>query len=439
MKIALIFPRIEHGVTTHSEKGSWMSIVFGYPIITLPHLAAITPKKYDVTIINENYEDLSFDIDVDLVGITTYTMTAPRVYEIADEFRKRGKKVVLGGYHVTARPEEARPHADSLVLSWAEGTWPELLKDAEQGSLKPTYGPNDDYTLDNIPPLRRDLIKYNPLLGAVQTTRGCTNRCEFCAIGSFSNHGVRQRPIKEVVEDIKHMPNMMYIFHDPHMTVNRKYAKELFRELIRQKVHKYWVANGTTNVLKVVDDEFLELAHKSGCVEWFVGFESVSQAALDGIKKTHNKVEDFREMIQRVHDHGMAVQGGIIFGFDEDTPDIFETTLEKMIELEIDVVELNILTPYPGTPLFDRLDKDGRIFTKDWSKYNQVEIVYEPKQMSVEELYEGARYVAKEFYSLPNIVKRNAKILKTVHNPGAILPAATNFSFRRYYKRDFNF
>jgi len=439
MKIALIFPRIEHGVTTHSEKGSWMSIVFGYPIITLPHLAAITPKKYDVTIINENYEDLSFDIDVDLVGITTYTMTAPRVYEIADEFRKRGKKVVLGGYHVTARPEEARPHADSLVLSWAEGTWPELLKDAEQGSLKPTYGPNDDYTLDNIPPLRRDLIKYNPLLGAVQTTRGCTNRCEFCAIGSVSNHGVRQRPIKEVVEDIKHMPNMMYIFHDPHMTVNRKYAKELFRELIRQKVHKYWVANGTTNVLKVVDDEFLELAHKSGCVEWFVGFESVSQAALDGIKKTHNKVEDFREMIQRVHDHGMAVQGGIIFGFDEDTPDIFETTLEKMIELEIDVVELNILTPYPGTPLFDRLDKDDRIFTKDWSKYNQVEIVYEPKQMSVEELYEGARYVAKEFYSFPNIVKRNAKILKTVHNPGAILPAATNFSFRRYYKRDFNF
>jgi radical SAM superfamily enzyme YgiQ (UPF0313 family) len=439
MKIALIFPRIEHGVTTHSEKGSWMSIVFGYPIITLPHLAAITPEKYDVTIINENYEDLSFDIDVDLVGITTYTMTAPRVYEIADEFRKRGKKVVLGGYHITAMPEEARPHADSLVLSWAEGTWPELLRDAEQGELKPTYGPNDEYTLDGIPPLRRDLIKYNPLLGAVQTTRGCTNRCEFCAIGSFSNHGVRQRPIKEVVEDIKHMPNMMYIFHDPHMTVNRKYAKELFRELIRQKVRKYWVANGTTNVLKVVDDEFLELAHKSGCVEWFVGFESVSQAALDGIKKTHNKVEDFREMIRRVHDHGMAVQGGIIFGFDEDTPDIFETTLEKMIELEIDVVELNILTPYPGTPLFDRLDKDGRIFTKDWSKYNQVEIVYEPKQMSVEELYEGARYVAKEFYSLPNIVKRNTKILNTIRNPGAILPAATNFSFRRYYKRDFNF
>ncbi len=439
MKIAFVFPKIEHGVTTHSEKGSWMSIVFGYPIITLPHLAAITPNKYDICIINENYDDLDFDIDVDLVGITTYTMTAPRVYEIADEFRKRGKKVVLGGYHVTAMPDEAKDHADSIVLSWAESSWKKLLKDAEKDQLKSFYGPDDNYTLEGIPPLRRDLIHRNPFLGAVQTTRGCTNRCEFCAIGSFSNHGVRQRPIQEVIEDIKQMPNKFFIFHDPHMTVNRKYAKDLFRELIRQKIRKYWVANGTTNVLQVADDEFLELARKSGCVEWFVGFESVSQAALDGIKKTHNKVEDFRKMIQRVHDHGMAVQGGIIFGFDEDTPDIFETTLKKMIDLEIDVVELNILTPYPGTPLFERLDEANRIFTKDWSKYNQVEIVYEPKNMSKEELMNGIRYVAKEYYSIENIIKRNLNIFKTVHNPGALIPAATNFSFRKYYKRDFNF
>ncbi len=439
MKIAFVFPKIEHGVTTHSEKGSWMSIVFGYPIITLPHLAAITPNKYDICIINENYDDLDFDIDVDLVGITTYTMTAPRVYEIADEFRKRGKKVVLGGYHVTAMPDEAKDHADSIVLSWAESSWKKLLKDAENDQLKPFYGPDDNYTLEGIPPLRRDLIHRNPFLGAVQTTRGCTNRCEFCAIGSFSNHGVRQRPIQEVIEDIKQMPNKFFIFHDPHMTVNRKYAKDLFRELIRQKIRKYWVANGTTNVLQVADDEFLELARKSGCVEWFVGFESVSQAALDGIKKTHNKVEDFRKMIQRVHDHGMAVQGGIIFGFDEDTPDIFETTLQKMVDLEIDVVELNILTPYPGTPLFERLDEANRIFTKDWSKYNQVEIVYEPKNMSKEELMNGIRYVAKEYYSIENIIKRNLNIFKTVHNPGALIPAATNFSFRKYYKRDFNF
>jgi len=416
-----------------------MSIVFGYPIITLPHLAAITPQNHEVCIINENYQDIDFSIDVDLVAITTYTMTAPRVYEIADEFRRRGKTVVLGGYHVTALPDEAREHADSLVISWAEGTWPQLLADAEKNQLKARYGPVDEYSLEGIPPLRRDLITHNPLLGAVQTTRGCSNSCEFCAIGSFSNHGVRQRPIQDVIDDIKTMPNLMFIFHDPHLTVNRKYAKKLFQEMIRQKVHKYWVANGTTNVLQVADEEFLRLARKSGCVEWFVGFESVSQAALDGIKKSHNKVEDFREMIKRLHAHGMAVQGGIIFGFDEDTPNIFETTLEKMIELEIDVVELNILTPYPGTPLYKRLEKDGRLLTKDWSQYNQVEIVYQPKNMTIEELYEGTRYVAKEFYSITNIIKRNAQIFSIVKNPGAILPMVTNFSFRKYYKRDLNF
>ena len=439
MKILLVFPKIEHGATTCKDKGSWTSIIFGYPIITLPHIATITPRKYDVSIVNENYEDLSFDVDADLIGITTYTMTAPRVYEIADEFRRRGKKVVLGGYHVTALPEEAKQHADSVVLSWAEGTWPQLLEDAEKGRLKPFYGPNDDYSIENIPPLRRDLIKHNPLLGAVQTTRGCPNSCEFCAISSFSHHGVRQRPIKDVVEDIKSMSNRMFIFHDPHMTVNRKYAKELFRELIRQKIRKYWVANGTTNVLAAVDDDFLDLARKSGCVEWFIGFESVSQAALNGIKKTHNKVEDFKRLIKRLHDYGMTVQGGIIFGFDEDTLDTFDATLEKINELDIDVLELNILTPYPGTPLFDRLDKAGRIFTKDWSKYNQVEVVYQPKNMTVKELEEGTRKIAKEYYSYYNIIKRNAHILFTNHTIGALLPAATNYNFRRYYKKDFHF
>ncbi len=438
MKILLVFPKIEHGASTHNDKGSWASILFGYPIITLPYIAAITPKNHSVKIVNENYNTLNFDEDADLVAITTYTMTAPRVYEIADEFRRRGKKVVLGGYHPTALPDEAKPHADSIVLSEAEVTWPELLKDAERGKLKSFYGPNPDFDMADIPAIRRDLIIHNPILGAVQTTRGCSNSCEFCAIGSFCHHGVKQRPIKNVIEEIKQMPNKMFIIHDPHLTVNRKYARELFKELIRQKVHKTWVANGTANVLGNVDDEFLNLARKSGCVEWFVGFESVSQAALNGIKKTHNKVEDFKKMIKRIHNHGMTVQGGIIFGFDEDTPDIFDTTLEKLHELEIDVLEINILTPYPGTPLYDRLDKDGRIFTKDWSRYNQVDIVFEPKNMTVKELYEGTRKVAREFYSWPNIIKRNMKIFYIVKKIGAILPAGTNYSFRKYYKADFN-
>ncbi len=439
MNILLIFPRIDHGITTYKDKGSWASILFGYPIITLPYLAAITPKEHSVKILNENYDNIDFDEKVDLVGITTYTMTAPRVYKIADEFRKRGVKVVLGGYHPTALPNEAIIHADSVVLSEAELSWPKLIKDAENGKLKPFYGPNPEFDMADIPALRRDLIRHNPMLGAVQSTRGCPNRCEFCAISSFCKHGVKQRPIKNVVEEIKQMPNKIFVIHDPHLTVNRKYAQELFKELIKNKVRKSWVANGTSNVLNKVDDKFLNLARKSGCVEWFVGFESISQAALNGVKKTHNKVEDFRKMINRVHRHGMSVQGGIIFGFDEDTPDIFETTLEKMHELEMDVVEINILTPYPGTPLYDRMDKQNRILTKDWTRYNQVDVVFQPKNMSVKELYDGTKKVAKEFYSLHNIIQRNIKILSIIKRFGALLPAGSNYNFRRYYKRDFAF
>ncbi len=437
MNILLVFPRIEHGASTYHDKESWTSILFGYPIITLPHIAAITPKKHEVKIVNENYEDINFDEDVDLVGITCYTMTAPRVYEIADEFRRRGKKVVLGGYHPTAVPEEAGQHADGIIMGMAEASWPKLIEDAEKSKIKPIYERDINFDMGDIPPLRRDLIKHNPILGAVQSTKGCPNKCEFCAISSFCQHGVRQRPIKNVVEEIMQMPNKMYVIHDPHLTVNRKYAKELFKELIKNKVNKSWVANGTTNILGGADEEFLNLARKSGCVEWFVGFESVSQAALNGIKKTHNKVEDFKKMIKRVHDYGMTIQGGIIFGFDEDTPDVFDITLEKINELEIDVLEINILTPYPGTPLYDRLDKAGRIFTKDWARYNQVDIVFEPKNMTKEELYEGTRYVAKELYSWTNIIKRNVKIFNTIRKLGAIIPAGTNYTFRKYYRADF--
>jgi radical SAM superfamily enzyme YgiQ (UPF0313 family) len=439
MKILLVFPRVDHGQTTIKDKGSWNAFIFGNPIITLPHIASITPKEYDVKILNENYSDLDFDVDVDLVGITCYTMTAPRVYEIADEFRSRGKMVVLGGYHPTAMPDEAIQHADSIVLGEAEASWPKLLKDAEKGKLKRFYGPDENFDMDKIPPIRRDLIVLNPLLGAVQSTRGCSNRCEFCAISSFCKHGVKQRPIKNVVEEIKQMPNKLFIFHDPHLTSNPRYARELFKEMIRQKVNKRWLANGTTNVLGKIDDEFLNLAAKAGCIEWFIGFESVSQEALNSIKKTHNKVENFKKLIKRLHKHNMIVQGGIIFGFDEDTTDIFDLTIEKMNEFNLDIVEVNILTPYPGTPLFDRLERDGRILTRDWSRYNQVDVVFKPKQMTEKELFEGTRKVAKSFYNLPDIILRNSKIFATTKSIMGFFPAGGNLSYRRYYKRDFNF
>ena len=438
MKILLVFPRIEHGTTTYKDKKSWRKIVVGYPIITLPHIASITPTKHSIKIINENYEDIDFTEDVDVVGITCYTMTAPRVYEIADEFRKRGKTVILGGYHPTALPEESKQHADSIVMGMAEANWPKAIEDFENGKLKPIYVRDNNFDISKIPPLRRDLIKHNPFLGAIQTTRGCSNQCEFCAISSFCGNIVKQRPIKDVVEEIQNMDNKLFIFHDPHLTLHRKYAMELFKEIIKQRIHKGWVANGTANILGNVDEKFLTLARKAGCVEWFVGFESVSQEALNNIKKTHNKVSDFKRIIRRVHNHGMTIQGGIIFGFDEDKPDIFDTTLETIYDWDLDVLEINILTPYPGTPLFERLNKEGRILTRDWSRYNQVDVVFKPKNMTEEELYEGTRKVAKDFYSTYNLTKRITKIITVTKNLSSIIPIGTNLTFKRYYSKDLN-
>jgi radical SAM superfamily enzyme YgiQ (UPF0313 family) len=439
MKILLVFPKIEHGQITVEDKGKVSQMIFGNPIITLPHIATITPKKHDVKIIDENYQNIDFDEDIDLVGITCYTMTAPRVYEIADEFRKRGKKVVLGGYHPTAMPQEAIQHADSIVKGMAEASWPKLLDDLEKGKLKPFYDEDEDFDMANIPPIRRDLILHNPWVGAIQSTRGCYNKCEFCAIGSFCKHGVKKRPVENVVQELLEMPNKLVIWHDPHLTAYPEYAKQLFKEIIRQKVDKVWLANGTTNVLGKIDDEFLRLARKAGCLQWFVGFESVSQEALNKIKKTHNKVENFKNMIKRVHNFGMAVQGGIIFGFDEDKSDIFDLTLEKMDDFKIDVVEVNILTPYPGTPLYDRLDREDRILTKDWTKYNQVEVVYQPKNMSPEELFEGTRKVAKEYYKVSKIIGRTARIFAYTRNLYSFFPAGGNLTYRKYYKKDFHF
>ena len=439
MKIGLIFPRIEHGTSTYKDKGSWVSILFGYPVITLPHIASLTPKQHEVKIVNENYDPINFEDDFDLVAITSYTMTAPRAYEIADEFRRRGKKVVIGGYHPSALPEEAKPHADSVVVGEAELTWPELLHDAEKDKLKPFYYADKDFDMSIIPLMRRDLIRHNPILGALHTTRGCPNQCEFCAITSFYKHGMKQRPIKQVIEEIKQMPNHLFVFHDPSLTVNPKYSRELFKEMIKAKIHKGWVANGNSNVLTKIDEEFLQLARKSGCVEWFVGFESVCQESLNGIKKTSNKVRDFKKMIKRVHDYGMTVQGGIIFGFDQDQPDVFDTTLETIKDWDLDVLEINILTPYPGTPIFGRFEREGRILTKDWTRYNQVDVVFQPKNMSPEELIAGTRRFAKEFYKPNSVIKRISKILWTTKSVSCLLPAGTNLSFRRYYKRDFSF
>jgi len=206
MRILLVFPKIEHGVTTYRDRGTPFAKLFGNPSLSLPQVAACTPPGHEIRILNENFEDIDFSEHWDLVGINVLTMTAPHVYKLSEKFREYGMKVVLGGYHPTALPEEAKQHADSVVIGEAEEVWPEVVHDAEKGKLKPFYyGGHADPA--KIPPPRRDLVKYPPLTEGIQASRGCPNACEFCATSVFLGRKVRTRPIEHVIEEMKSIPN----------------------------------------------------------------------------------------------------------------------------------------------------------------------------------------------------------------------------------------
>jgi len=434
MKILLVFPRLEHGVTTYRDKGSPFAKLFANPYLSLSQVAACTPPSHEIRIIDENYEKIDFDEPWDLVGITALTMLAPRAYQIADEFRARGVKVVLGGYHPTALPEEAKQHADAVVIGEAEEVWAEVVKDAEKGKLKPFYyGKHVD--MSKIPFPRRDLMNFKPITEGIQTSRGCPNACDFCATSVFLGKVLRRRPIKHVIEELKQIPNKVIIFRDASLTLNPKYSMELFKAM--KPLKKKWIANGNINLLGK-NEKFLKAARDAGCISWFVGFESINPSSLKEAHKVSNKVEDYDRAIKVVRKHGMGIVGGFIFGFDNDTPDIFDATLEAVLSWEIDAAEFNILTPYPGTPLYYRLDKEGRILTKDWTKYTQAHVVYQPKHMTPKELLEGTKKVIKGFYSFEEMIKRMYSSLR-MHRfaPYAFSLPGINLAMRRYYKYEF--
>jgi radical SAM superfamily enzyme YgiQ (UPF0313 family) len=435
MKILLIFPKLEHGITTYKDSRSPVAKLFGNPSLTLPQVAAATPQEHEIRILNENFEAIDFDEHYDVVGITCLTMTSPHVYELADKFRKKGVKVVLGGYHPSALPEEAKRHADSVIIGEAEMSWPQLLIDIEQGDLKPLYKYNGWPDMVNLPEPRWDLVKYKPITGGIQTSRGCPNACEFCATSVFLGRKLRSRPIPQVMAELKKLQNRVIIFRDPSLTINPTYSKALFHEM--RKLDKKWIANGNINLLGR-DENFLKLAKEAGCIAWFVGFESISPESLKEAHKVSNKAEEYEKAIRTVQKHGMAIVGGFIFGFDADTPEIFNTTLEAILDWGIDACEFNILTPYPGTPIYENLEKEGRITTKDWSKYTQANVVYQPKNMTPNELLDGTKMVIKKYYSPLQMLKRlygNLTLSKFAFT-SFVLPSI-NVAMRRYYWKEF--
>ena len=399
-KVLLIFPR-ERGIKFSNDT------LYPFPILGLTLLASLFPKTYEVRIINEVIEEVDFEADVDLVGITGLTCVIRRAYAVADRFRQRGVKVILGGVHPSLLPEEAKEHADSVFIGEAEGILGTVLEDFEAGELKPFYRNRDWSNLGGMPFPRRDLLgkHYTPFFKAIETTRGCPNRCEFCSVPTINGNRYRIRPLQEVDQELSAIIKKKgeYLFlADDNVTAREDYALGLFEIFKRHGVK--WM--GFTTIKIAMNEELLKKARESGCISLFIGFESLLQENLDNVSKRFVNAKELSNLVKTIQHHQIGIHGSFIFGFDGDDPTIFKQTVEFVQKNNIELPTFSILTPFPGTPLQKRLEEEERIFDRDWSHYDMSHVVYKPKKMTVQELQEGYLWAQKYICAPRSILKR---------------------------------
>jgi len=380
------------------------SRVLNFQQITMPYLAAFVSPDWTVVHIDEEVSPVDLTIAADLVGITFHTPSAFHAYDLAAQFRKRGIPVALGGPHVTLIPDEAQAHADVIFVGEAESHWPQFLKDFEIGRHTRRYCSTIPPALNTAPMARKELYHRRDLTGGrLFATRGCPYGCDFCTVAVMYQRKVRTRPVAAVASEYASFPGKVIIFWDDNLASDREYAKALFRSIAPYR--KWWSSQVSIQAGK--DAEFLEWAAKSGCKQLFIGLESISQQSMDGVRKGFNRVEEYVRVIEHIHEHGIAVQAGIVFGFDQDTESIFSETLDFLETAGVQNATFNILTPYPGTPLYQRLETEGRILTRDWSKYNgREDVVFQPLHLSPETLRDGYRYANRRFYSGASVFRR---------------------------------
>ncbi|MCL5074357.1 MAG: B12-binding domain-containing radical SAM protein [Chloroflexi bacterium] len=401
MKILLIYPTCDEPPL--KRKGKLLSFA---PSLGLAQLAALTPPEFEVALVDELFENINYDGQFDLVGISTMTSTAPRAYAIAERFRQHGTTVVLGGIHPTTLPEEAAAHCDAVVVGEAEGVWDRLLVDFQQGRMQRFYHAEGFPDLNNLAFPRRELFhkpNYRYLIAnSIQTTRGCPFNCGYCTVTRFFGHSYRQRPIGEIIRELAALKEKLILFVDDNIVGQLRRAKELFRAL--RPLGLRWVSQASITMAK--DEELLRLMADSGCTGVIIGFESLSAENLKHVGKHFNIVNEFEEAIKRIRSYGLAVFGAFMFGFDQDDESVFERTLEFAQRNRLEGVNFSIVTPLPGTQLHTEFERDGRIIDRDWSHYDVAHVVFRPWLMSPERLAEGFIWALEQFYSLSSILKR---------------------------------
>jgi radical SAM superfamily enzyme YgiQ (UPF0313 family) len=446
MKILLVLPAGEGVRVTREAPEVPRRAMLRFSVLPLTVVAALTPPEHQVRIVDENVEPLDFDADCDVVGISFMTALAPRAYEIAASFRRRGKLVVAGGYHATLCPEDVAPHFDAVVAGDAEEAWERLLADIQRGELKKVYrqparptslpaGLTDEPELLKTPVPRRDLLRHTArhyaTINAVQAGRGCRHNCRYCSVTVFHRQTYRRRPVADVVSELQALPrNLMFV--DDNIIADRDYALELFRALVL--LRKRWVSQ--CSVLVADDPELLDLLAAAGCCGLFIGIETASRENLVTMNKQFNQARSYAERLGRIRRAGIGVIAGMIVGMDGDSTPVFEQTLRFLQECRLDAVQLNILTPLPGTPLYADMQHAGRVTDRDWSHYDYRHVVFRPARMSAAQLQAGADWVYAQFYRLDRVLWRFARSVFTVGWKPAPLAQKLGLTYRYDNERE---
>ncbi|MEB2283591.1 MAG: hypothetical protein B6D46_15090 [Polyangiaceae bacterium UTPRO1] len=414
MRIYLVSPTHYDGSgALHKTTRYWTSG------ITLPYLKAITPKGHDVELVDELMYDVDLDRECDVVGITAMGPQIVRAYDLAREFRSRGRRVVLGGTWATLTAEESLRHADAVVAGEAEDVWPELLADFSEGRTKGIYRARGGWRslaglapidYETLPLLKLQAFRESALYRMyfhwpVIFSRGCPHPCEYCAVQTYYQRSYRTRPVDDVLEDmqrIKALGGNRILFLDDNPIARPDAAKELFRRMIPLGLK--WASQSTVNMAR--DPELLDLAARSGCVSLSIGFESINPESLHGIKKDFNQAGRFREDIAALRAKGIQVIALIMVGLDGDTPETFGRTLQFLLDNKVSFLKLFTPCPYPGTKFHDDLVRAGRILDGNWARYDYGSPLIEPTGMTTGQMMDGFKHIYESFYSLKNIARR---------------------------------
>ena len=376
-----------------------------FPPLGLATLAGYLDADDEVQVIDEHVETLNVDPGwPDLVVIQVYITSARRSYQLADTYRAAGVRVVLGGLHVTSLPEEAARHADTIFLGPGEDTWPAFLADLRAGRPQARYA-STERTLVSIPPVRRDVIKRHLYLvpNSIVVSRGCPHHCDFCYKDAFFSGGKSfyTQLVDDALAEIDRLPGKHLYFLDDHLFGNRRFAEALFDGM--RGMGRVWQAAGTVDT--VLKPGLLEKASAAGLRSLFVGFESVNSASIAEQHKRQNINRDYGDVVRRLHGHGVMANASFVFGMDDDNPDVFARTVEWAVTHGIETATFHIMTPYPGTKLYDRMRAAGRIVHSDWDLYDTRHVVYRPARMSAEQLESGYWRAYRDFYSWRNITR----------------------------------